>query len=354
MITFYPGPSKVYPQVEQYLSDAYQSGILSVNHRSEPFMAMLKETVASMKSKLEIPEEYEIYFGSSATECWEIIAQSLISTKSLHVFNGAFGEKWLEYTRKIRPEAKGISFDINGLPDIADIISDQKDEIICLTHNETSNGTVLPFSFFTELRKHTEQVIAVDATSSMAGVAFPWQSADIWYASVQKCFGLPAGLSVLVASPRAIKRAEEVGDHNFYNSFLFIRNNFLKHQTPYTPNVLGIYLAGRVMKQVEPLSMISLETKKRAEEWYAFLEKEGFTVLVEKAEVRSDTVIAVSGSKDLVTYLKKTAKENGIMLGNGYGAWKETTFRIANFPAISNDEIDQLKKFLKGKSGQPL
>lgn len=346
MITFYPGPSKVYPQIGQYLSDAYQSGLLSVNHRSEPFMQMLKETIDTMKSKLDIPAGYEIYFCSSATECWEIIAQSLVLSKSLHVYNGAFGEKWLEYTQKLRPAAKGLSFDPNALPRIADIIADQENEVICLTHNETSNGTALPVAFFAELRKQTGQVIAVDATSSMAGVALPWEDADIWYASVQKCFGLPAGLSVMVASPRAIKLAEKIADRDYYNSFLFIRDNFIKYQTPYTPNALGIYLAGRVMRQVEPISEVSEKIKHRASAWYSFLTDHGFDILIEKPEVRSDTVIAVTGTKERVTFLKKAVKENDIMVGNGYGAWKETTFRIANFPAITQQEIDLLKKCL--------
>ena len=48
MITFYPGPSKIYPQVELYLQDAYQSGTLSMNHRSQGFMDVLKETLRLM------------------------------------------------------------------------------------------------------------------------------------------------------------------------------------------------------------------------------------------------------------------------------------------------------------------
>jgi phosphoserine aminotransferase len=346
MITFYPGPSKVYPQIEQYLSDAYQSGILSVNHRSEPFMTMLKETIETMKLKLEIPAEYEIYFCSSATECWEIIAQSLVQTKSLHIYNGAFGEKWMEYTQKIKPASDGLFCDFNALPEIADILADQDSDVICLTHNETSNGTALPNSFFVDLRSQTEKVITVDATSSMAGVVFPWKEADVWYASVQKCFGLPAGLSVMVASPKAVEQAEKIGERDHYNSLLFVRDNFLKFQTPYTPNVLGIYLAGRIMQQVESLSKISETVKKRAQSWYQFLKEMGFKVLVENEEVRSDTVIAVAGEKQAITDIKKAAKENGILLGNGYGAWKETSFRIANFPAITPDEITQLKDFL--------
>ncbi len=347
MITFYPGPSKVYPEIEHYLSDAYKSGILSVNHRSEPFMKMLKETIETMKLKLEIPADYEIYFCSSATECWEIIAQSLVETKSLHVYNGAFGEKWMEYTQKIKPASDGLFFDLNALPEISDIIADQDSDVICLTHNETSNGTALPDSFFVELRKQTEKVITVDATSSMAGVVFPWKEADVWYASVQKCFGLPAGLSVMVVSPKAVQQAEKIGERDHYNSLLFVRDNFLKYQTPYTPNALGIYLAGRVMDQVQMLSEISIQIKDRAKSWYQFLSEFGFNVLVENEEVRSDTVIAVSGEKEQIAAIKKAAKENGIMLGNGYGSWKETSFRIANFPAITLDEINQLKVFLK-------
>ncbi|GLU54335.1 aminotransferase class V-fold PLP-dependent enzyme [Dyadobacter frigoris] len=347
MITFYPGPSKVYPEIEHYLSDAYKSGILSVNHRSEPFMKMLKETIETMKLKLEIPADYEVYFCSSATECWEIIAQSLVETKSLHVFNGAFGEKWMEYTQKIKPASSGLFFDLNSLPKIADIIGYQDSDAICLTHNETSNGTALPDSFFEELRKLTEKIITVDATSSMAGVVFPWKEADVWYASVQKCFGLPAGLSVMIVSPKAVQQAEKIGERDHYNSLLFVRDNFLKYQTPYTPNALGIYLAGRVMQQVEMLSEISVQMKDRAKDWYQFLSKSGYKVLVENEEVRSDTVIAVSGEKQQIAAIKKAATENGIMLGNGYGSWKETSFRIANFPAITLDEINQLKVFLK-------
>jgi phosphoserine aminotransferase len=56
--------------------------------------------------------------------------------------------------------------------------------------------------------KIPDALIAVDATSSMAGVELDWQSADIWFASVQKCFGLPAGMAVMVCSPRALQYAE--------------------------------------------------------------------------------------------------------------------------------------------------
>lgn len=113
---FYPGPSKIYPQVAGYFQEAMESGILERNHRSKAFQELFSDTKILLKSKLNIPLDYEIVMVSSATECWEIIAQSFIQHKSYHFFNGAFGEKWCNYTRKIHPKAEAISFGLEENP----------------------------------------------------------------------------------------------------------------------------------------------------------------------------------------------------------------------------------------------
>ena len=347
MITFYPGPSKVYPQVEQFLVDAYQSGILSANHRSEVFMKMLNRTIESVKIKLEIPSDYEVYFVSSATECWEMISQSLVARSSFHIYNGAFGAKWMEYAQKLRPGSHGAHFQLNELPS-ADLLGAllEEDDVICITHNETSNGTSLPDSFLRDLREKTDKLIAVDATSSMAGVELPWADADVWYASVQKCFGLPSGLGIMVVSPNAVAQAVLFGENAHYNSLLFTRDNFVKFQTPYTPNTLAIYLLGRVMEQVGPIAEIASSIRDRANDFYLFLADQGYSPLVSAQEVRSKTVIAVKADGTRLVDMKAKAKLQNIILGNGYGDWKDQSFRIANFPAIDLQEVQQLKNFL--------
>jgi len=361
MITFYPGPSKVYPQVAQYLQDAFQEGVLSMNHRSEGFIDILRETLRLMRLKLDIPADYSIYFASSATECWEIVAQSLTARHSAHHYNGAFGKKWFSYAAHIVPQTSGSLFQVeHTLPfDLFELENDQQradfnrqrlaqEEVLCLAQNETSNGTQIKMNDLATVRAQTGGLVAVDVTSSLGGVALDWALGDVWLASSQKCLGLPAGLGVLVCSPRALQHAQQVGDVWRYNSLLFMHQNFEKYQTHYTPNALGIYLLMRVMQQVDNMDQISTKTKQRAEDWYAFLENETtWKPLVKNAAVRSDTVIAVSGAAVAVETLKKRALMAGITLGNGYGEWKNTTFRIANFPAIDDGEIDLLKAFLR-------
>jgi phosphoserine aminotransferase len=342
-MTFYPGPSKVYPQVAKYLQDAFAEGILSVNHRSEEGMDIIRGAIEGMHKKLNIPDDYHVYFISSATEAWEIIAQSLNREKSLHFYNGAFGEKWADYAGKLIKSTERIPFGLNELPDLQ-YINDFKD-VVCITQNETSNGTQIkdlkPFR-----QAFPEAIIAVDATSSFGGIAFDFNDADIWFASVQKCLGLPAGMAIMICSGKAIERAKEINDRKFYNSLLFIHENFQKFQTHYTPNMLSIYLIKKLMQKVDNISVINERLKFQANKWYDFFENKQVKCLVKNPEVRSDTVITIEGTEEEIMQMKALTKANGIIVGNGYGSWKNTTFRIANFPAIEDFEIETLRQLL--------
>ena len=94
------------------------------------------------------------------------------------------------------------------------------------------------------------------------------------------------------------------------------------------------------------IGKIDEEISKQASEYYQFFENLGtINLLIKNPEVRSKTVIALEADSHRIEQLKTNSKKIGITLGNGYGIWKENTIRIANFPAIEQSEIDQLKCF---------
>ena len=349
MPTFYPGPSKVYPQVPQYVQEAYDTGVLGINHRSPEFVAISARAIQLVKEKLRVPNDYTVFYTSSATECWEIISQSLVTHTSYHVYNGAFGEKWYRYARQLQPRADGYAFDRQHPLTVEAIHPPKETEIIGLTQNETSNGTALTNSLLTAIRTlFPDPLIAVDATSSLAGIDLPINQADVWYASVQKCFGLPAGMAVLICSPRALKKAQKVGERNHYNSLLSMQEKMQAWQTTYTPNVLGIYLLMRTLEARESIEAINRRTQQRYARWIDFLSKlDGLRLLIDDPAARSQTVIPLASDPETINRLRDRAKAAGITLGNGYGDLKPTTLRIANFPAIEDHEIDQLKGFLR-------
>jgi len=348
MISFYPGPSRTYDAIPDYVKDAAKTGVLGMNHRSAECVVLVKNTIQELRTKLSIPASYTILFTSSATECWEIIAQSLIKDQSIHLYNGAFGKKWFDYTKALKSNALSDPFEVNQLLD-PNQLSYDRGEVICITQNETSNGTQVSGSIIRGIKKkNPNHLIAVDATSSLGGIEIDFASADIWFASVQKCLGLPAGLGLLICSPKAIKRAEQVGDMIHYNSLINQIRMIKKFQTTHTPNVLGIYLLYRVMKSVPKIQIIQKRIKQQASEYINIIHRiSSIDLYTNNKEVLSDTVITVKANERKIKSIKADAKKAGLLLGEGYGSLNSTTFRIANFPAINQKEIKALKSFLE-------
>ena len=349
MLNFYPGPSRVNAKIPKYILDAYREGVVSINHRSQHFIQISKACIKLLKKKLNIPADYTVFYTSSATETWEIIAQSLIRKGSYHIFNGAFGERWFTYTKKLHPKSSGHAYPFEN-PLMLDKISvPDHAEIICLTQNETSNATQIPDQLIAKIRsKYNDRLIAVDVTSSLAGINLNISNADVWFASVQKCFGLPAGLGLMICSPKAIEHAKAVDDTKHYNSLLAMTEKMKNYQTTHTPNVLNIYLLKCVMKAAPGVNVVHDKTLERFKDWVSFLSKfNSFELLNVDPEVQSYTILAIKGSKKLIEKIHQRAEQAGIILGQGYGVLKENTIRIANFPAIKEREIKICQKFFK-------
>lgn len=348
MITFNVGPSKIQPKVRQYLADAYDNNILSISHRSKEFDNFSKAALQLLHQKLNIPLDYTILYTCSATESWEIISQDIITNQSLHFYNGEFGKKWYEYGKYINPKTIGHKFDENTALDLSNYAIDPDVELLAITLNETSTGTQVQPKVIDNIKNtFPDALIAIDTTSCLGGIIIEFEKYDIIYGSVQKCFGLPAGLGLLICSPRAIAKATKKGVNGRYNSLLKMAEYIKIYQTTYTPNVLGIYLLSKVLNDMPNVVETDKLIKTRASEWYKFIPTlNGCHLHIDNISTQSDTIITVGSTVELVAKIKKEAQFAGIELGSGYGVLKNSTFRIANFPAIIQSEIDTLKSFL--------
>lgn len=345
----------MYPEIRQYLTDAHDEGILQMGHRSDRFVQLSKSLVTEIKAKLNVPAECFVYFVSSATECWEIIAQSLTRTGSLHFHNGAFGEKWFQTAKTLRPASVAHPYDVQDVLDARGLPPATGVEVVCVTQNETSNGTHVDATTLQRVSNHYRAaLVCVDATSSLGGANLRYARADVWFGSVQKCLGLPAGLGLLICSPRALERAKEIGHRTHYNALLHLHEKMLNFQTTHTPNVLAIYLLHRVLEQRTALKPISDHLAARADILYKFFEENfpQWVPLIQNPDVRSQTVLAIQCAAPGLEELKKAALAQGLQLGNGYGPWAKTTFRIANFPQHQDAELVRLQRFLVGVGGE--
>ncbi|WP_027002152.1 aminotransferase class V-fold PLP-dependent enzyme [Hugenholtzia roseola] len=369
-LSFAPGPTKIYPQMGSYYALGLEKGVFSLPHRSPEFCAIVAEAQSLLHQKLAIPADYQVAFLSSANECWDTLNRTFGGARFLHLFNGAFGEKWFRFRRHFNPnQTQGFDFELDTTLQTVEMLLDTptsaQTEVFCLVEGETSNGSLLNPAFLSDLRqKSPKALLCIDATSTMAGIELAWQNGDIWFASVQKCFGQPAGLAVLVLSPFAQEKIKEAAqktqEPTFYNSLPNVLRNIEKSQTTHTPNMVALFLLAQTLKNLPDIAQTAAFLEKRNQFLRASLAQRGYQTALfqppKNAEgqyfaLPAPTVLACPYPSEKLGDLKEKALAQGLRLGGGYGKWKDTSFRIANFPQHTDQDYEKLLAFLESYRG---
>lgn len=346
---FTPGPSELYFTVEQHLKTALKNGIPSMSHRGKDYLKIHQETTERLKELIGIPSNFTVGFTSSATEIWERSCENLIDKKSFHLVNGSFSEKFYKVAKALQKDSDCIIAKPGTCSDVEKLIIPEGTELISLAQNETSTGAALPIEDIAVIKRNNPNtLLAIDAVSAIPVPTFDFNQFDMLYFSVQKCFGLPAGLGVWIFNDKCLAKAEKLKlegkYHDTYNGILEIKKFADKHQTSCTPNVLNIFLLGQVAQDmlIKGIKQIRQESSYKSALIYNLFEKHpGLSPFVTEKRFRSQTVSVAhvqSGSEQLI----KTLAELGMHLGNGYGPFKNKHIRIANFPTHSKEQIEML------------
>lgn len=348
-IFFTAGPSHLYKTVPEHIQTALEDDIGSISHRGPKFEQILRETQTGLKELLRIPQEYHVLFFASANEIWERLVQNCIETSSFHFVNGSFGERFYWVAQKLGKNPTKIEVPQGEFFNLEEIAVPLEAELIGITHNESSSGVLFPAEMIHALAdSFPDKLIAVDAVSSLPYPTFNYEKLDAVYFSVQKGFGLPAGLGVLILSPRAYdksllleKKGLNVGS---YHSFSVMKLFDDKGQTAETPNVMNIYVLNKVIKDYLEygIEKIRKETEEKAKMMYDYFDKhDRYNPAVENKGMRSPTLIVINtkgNSQKIYTYLDTLNME----VGFGYGDAKEQQIRIANFPSHTKQDIERL------------
>ncbi len=346
-IYFTPGPSQLHYSFDYHLKKATDASIGSISHRSTTFQKIYQETEESLRALLELPDDFRILFLSSATDIWERILQNLVVDASHHFVNGAFSKRFYDFAIQLGKAStftkavEGQEFDGIDVPAEA--------ELVAVTQNETSTGYSFLAKNIQALRdQNPDKLIAVDAVSSLPAIPLDFGATDMTYFSVQKCFGLPAGLGVWILNERSIERYRQLQSQQkvrgTYRSLDSMLKQAEKHQTPETPNVLLIYLLGKVAQEMLQKGIKSLrnDTIYKSAILYSMLESHPrLSAFVNNSDNRSKTVIVAECSGNQ-TELLEGLNQKGLVLGKGYGAFKDRHIRIANFPAHSREQVEML------------
>ncbi len=350
-LSFNPGPSQLYAEIDADIKQALGEYILSLSHRSEKFGEVIQRTKNHLRAYFSVPADYRIFFVSSAVEAMEIALRNGCAQRSFHFVNGAFSRRFFTMAQHVKKnplhwtaeEGKSFTFEqVKILPDC---------DLVCLTQNETSTGVRLLYDFIEKIRKaYPDKLVAADIVSSAATERVLFDLADFWFFSVQKGCGLPAGLGVIIVSKRILTKARvlaaqgaDIGSHH---SLMSLDEFGQKNQTPATPNMLAIYLLGKRFERLikAGIEAVEKETLEKAKMLYHWLDYHAaLKPFVKNSADRSFTVIPIvlPEGKSSKT-VQEALKPHNLAVGFGYGSFKSSQIRIANFPQHSMEDVRRL------------
>jgi aspartate aminotransferase-like enzyme len=328
-----PGPT----EVSQEILNEQTHPLIS--HRGQEFSDLYGGVTAKLSKYFELPADVKPTVTTSSGTLWfDIVGRSIVKQKALACVNGAFAQRSAETLR-----ACGKNTDILEVewgkavkPEmIAEKLDSGEYDTLTVCHNESSTGVRNPISEIGKLvrKKYPNVIYAIDAVSSMAGdKTLPEEiGCDIIFASTQKCFALPPGLTVALVNDRAIERARQVTNRGTYTDLVEIFEFEKKHQTPFTPCIPLIYALNKRMdllleETYEKVYQRHMEMAQYTQRWA----KKHFEMFSEPG-YESITVSCIKNTLGKsVKELNQKLGEKGYMISNGYGKLSEKTFRIGH------------------------
>lgn len=344
---FTPGPSQLYPTVEGHLKKALAQQVPSISHRSAAFKALYAHAVSQLRTLLDIPSDYELLFFGSATEIWERLLQSFPG-KGFFFVNGDFSERFRSFAREMGHAESSYEASFGHGFELGKARIPEGTVLCGMIGNETSSGVMTPAEDYYEVAaRNPDTFCFVDLVSGWPAYRLDLGKVDGAYFSVQKGFGLPAGLGVLAISPRAlahIAAAEAAGHYRgSHRSLTAMVEKGAKNQTIETPNVLGIHLLGQVAGDMNALGeQLRSDSREKAALLYQYFDAHTrWQPAVDTPRWRSETVIVLD-TPDAAADILKALDAKGFVLGAGYGARKPDQVRIANFPAVTKADVQAL------------
>ena len=339
------GPSRV-PQ--EALDELMRVGasVLGTSHRQAPVRAEVGRLRAGIRALLGVPDEYEVLVTvGGATAFWDAAVFGLIEQRSQHAVFGEFSGKfaaaakaapWLEEPVLLSAEP-GTRPDVVPAPDGVDVQA--------LTHNETSTGVMQ------DPVRVDDALVLVDATSGAGGLPVDLHAVDVYYFSLQKGLAADGGLTVAIASPRALERIGRIAaSDRFVPAFLdlaVVVENSRKDQTYNTPAIATIVLA---RAQVEAmlashgdLAGVVAAQRRKADHLYGWAEARPWAApFVTDATARSLVVATVDLDGVDANEVSAVLRSNGIVDTDAYRKLGRNQLRIGMFPAVPQSDIESL------------
>ena len=221
-----PGPIEISDEVSQSMSHYAQS------HVGQPFVNTFGETLTLLRDLFQTknPSSQPFVLAGSGTLGWDLAAANLIEPGEdvLVLHTGYFGDSFADCIETYGGKATQLKAKIGDrpqLPEIEKALKEKKYKAVTITHVDTSTGVLSKIQPLSDLLQKVspDTLLIVDGVCSVGGEELHFDDMKIDFAltASQKAIGCPPGLSICMASERAMNtfKSRKSPPGSYYASF---------------------------------------------------------------------------------------------------------------------------------------
>ena len=338
---FTPGPVKMSEEILQV--GAKQTPYF----RNSEFSDVTFACESGLLEMVNAPEGSKVIFlTASGTAGMESAVMNLLNKddNALVVNGGGFGARFVDICATHAIPHTNFKVKDTNLTDIDNLAPNETYTALVVNAHETSVGHIYNLDAMGDYAIKNDILYIVDAISMLVTDPLDMQQSniDVVIAGSQKGLALPPGLSMLILSPKAIKKCQNI------NSLYFNFKNYLKNgergQSPYTPAVTIMLQLEARLKQIKKRGGIaqSIANAKEIANYF----RESIKVLPLKEYTphmpNAMTTLMPTDGKSAMDIVNDLEANYKVMVCPNGGAERDSIFRISHMGEMTKEYTDIL------------
>ncbi|MCX6142932.1 MAG: alanine--glyoxylate aminotransferase family protein [Ignavibacteriales bacterium] len=346
-----PGPIEFTPDVLRAM------GMPTTSHVAPNFIEVFGQVLEDLRKVFLAPSGQPFVVPGSGTLAMDMAAANLVEPgdRALVVNTGYFSDRFAKILERYgaittHVHARAIG-DAPPLSEVESALQSIKPKLMTITHVDTSTAVATNVKDLAALGRKHGALVVVDGVCATAGEEMrqdEW-GVDLALTASQKALGVPPGLAVVVAGPRAMetykKRTKPVG--NFYadwTEWLPIMKAYEGRKPSYfaTPAVNLMWALHVSLKGIlaEGMEVRFARHKKLSDAFKAAMSALALKQLPVRPENYATTLSGVYYPQGVDKSFLKFVDEAGVIVAGGlHPAIREQYFRVGHMGAVAGSDV---------------
>ena len=346
-----PGPIEFTPKVLRAM------GMATTSHQAPSFVAAFGQALERMREVFLCPNGQPFIVTGSGTLAMDMAAANLVEPgdRALVVDTGYFSERFAAILARYGAEVTQVPApavgDTPALEAVEGALRETPCKLMTITHVDTSTAVLADVRQLAALGRDHGALVIVDGVCATAGEEMRQEEwgIDVALTASQKAIGVPPGLALLVAGPRAMEtfRARRTPVPNYYadwTEWLPIMESYQARQPKYfaTPAVNLIWALNESLGQVlaEGLEARFARHRLLSQAFQSAMEALGLAQVPVRPEVAAHTLSAIYYPEGVDAKVLGAISEAGVILAGGlHPAIRARYFRVGHMGAVNAADI---------------